>query len=90
MDATPTVIESREWYQLALPFLFFAYFECDHCHRPIKVWCQLEGENDWRDRLFDIQCACNWRPHELIPGSKTTHQFVVEWKREVHSLEEPR
>jgi hypothetical protein len=86
MSASP-VIESPEWYQLDLPFLFVGYFECDHCRRPITVCCRFEGDNEWRDHLFNIHCACNWG-HTNYPGSKTTHQFVVEWKPKVRSLEQ--
>jgi len=86
MNTTSTLIESPEWYQLALPFIFVGYFECDHCHRPIMVSSRFEREDDWRDHLFNISCACNWG-HTNYPGSKTVHQFVVEWKSKVRSLE---
>jgi hypothetical protein len=86
MSASP-MIESPEWYQFRLPFLFVGYFECDHCHRPIMTYCQFESEDEWRDHLFDIRCACNWG-HSSYPGSKTTHRFVVEWKPKVRSLEQ--
>ena len=79
MGAAPNMTRSPEWFRLDLPFLFVGYFECDHCHRPITTTCRFKKEDDWREYLFDVRCACN-SGHTNYPGSKTTHQFVVEWK----------
>lgn len=89
MSAAPNMTDSPAWYRFNLPFLFVGYFECEHCHRPIMKFCQFQNENDWQEHLFDVRCACNWG-HTNYLGSKTTHQFVVEWKPEVRSLAEPK
>jgi hypothetical protein len=81
-------MDEAKWYLLEFPFLFFAYFECEHCRRPIEMHSRshvLKAEEDWNDYTFDIRCACGWG-ETVCPGSKAVYKNVVEWKSKVRSM----
>src|SRR6202140_3867026 len=43
-------MDEAKGYPLEFPFLFIAYFECEHCHRPIEMHSRshvLKTEEDW-------------------------------------------
>ncbi len=73
------------WYYFKLPFLFCGYFECEHCHRPLQVNCQLQTEDEWQDRLFDIQCGCGWGKTNCS-GQQIVDHSVVYWNKKIRSL----
>lgn len=80
---------AEEWTRLDPPFIICAYFECEHCHRPIHASARSEvltREEDWDDYSFRVDCGvCGWGS-TAYPGSKAVYRRVVEWTSKVRSI----
>jgi hypothetical protein len=71
---------------LPLPVLFWGYFECKHCHRPIPVHAYLLSEDDWQDLLRDAICPACGQGETNRPCREVAEKSVVRWNRKVRSL----